>query len=69
MAASVVCGAVIVNTRGTDVTYKEKCESCGYVSGSTKHAPINSSRNMHSTFSSSFMCPKCHKRQEVKIAH
>ena len=67
MAATVLNGAVLVSDTGTSATYKDKCESCGYVGSSTKH--MNSSGSGHTTFTTSFKCPKCGKRQEIKIKH
>lgn len=67
MSASVLSGAVLVSDNGSSARYKEKCESCGHVGSSTKN--MNSSGSGHSTFSSSFVCPKCRNRQEVKIQH
>ena len=67
MAATVLNGAVLVSDTGTSATYKDKCESWGYVGSYTKY--MNSSGSGHTTFTSSFKCPKCGKRQEIKIKH
>lgn len=70
MTISVLSGAVIHKDDGkSTVMYKEKCESCGYVSGSTKNTPFSSAQTTGSVYSSSFVCQKCKKRQEVKIKH
>lgn len=67
MAATVLCGAIIVSDNGSSARYKDKCESCGYVGSSIKN--MNSSGNGHTIFTSSFMCPKCRNRQEIQIQH
>jgi len=70
MAVSVLSGAVIHKDDGrSNVMYKEKCDSCGYVNGSTKSTPFTSAKTTGSTYSSSFVCPKCKNRQDVKIKH
>lgn len=70
MAVSVMCGAVIHKDDGrSSVMYKEKCEACGYVDGSTTNAPFTSAQTTNSVYSSSFVCPKCRNKQEVKIRH
>ncbi len=67
MAAVVISGAVITKDDGRSGMYKEKCESCGYVSGTTKNFSSGGSGN--SVMSSSFVCHKCKNRQDVKIKH
>ena len=70
MAISVLSGAVIYKDDGkSPVMYKEKCESCGHVSGSTKNTSFTSANTTNSVFSASFVCTKCKKKQEVKIRH
>ena len=70
MAISVLSGAVIHKDDGnSSVMYKEKCEACGHVGSSTKNTPFTSANTTNSVFSASFVCPKCNKKQEVKIRH
>lgn len=70
MAVSVLCGAEIHKDDGkSSVMYKEKCESCGHVSGSTKNTSFSSAQTSGSTYSSSFVCQKCKSRQKVQIKH
>lgn len=60
-------GAVIVEQDGTPhYSYYKKCESCNYVQDNIK---INQSGGGMgtSTFTSSFLCPKCKTSQSVKI--
>ncbi len=58
-------GAVIVKTNGLQISYKQKCEKCGTVSGSqtSTTAPTSSS----SKLTSSFRCSKCGNQQKIEI--
>ncbi|MBX6763100.1 MAG: hypothetical protein K6T51_07010 [Rubrobacteraceae bacterium] len=55
-------GAKVVNTRGTVVTFRQKCEECGYVFdyNKTTIVPAYGSRKVRP-----FTCPQCGNRQEV----
>jgi len=62
--AVALCGAVVTETNGTQMTYKKKCEKCGNVEpGETRtSAPSKSSK-----LTSSFMCSKCRNQQKIEI--
>jgi hypothetical protein len=59
-------GGVIVNERGTVVTFRQKCENCGYVFdwSKTTIVPAFSSRKVRP-----FTCPQCGNYQEVEARH
>ena len=59
-------GGVIVNERGTVVTFRQKCEECGYVFdwSKTTIVPAFSSRKVRP-----FTCPQCGNRQEVEARY
>ncbi len=59
-------GGVIVNERGTVVTFRQKCENCGYIFdwNKTTIVPAFSSRKVRP-----FTCPQCGNYQEVKARH
>lgn len=59
-----ICGCVITSSdsKTGEVTYKEKCETCGAVS-SKEHV----SYLTMGTMNSSFTCYKCHKNQKLQI--
>src|ERR687885_519256 len=57
-------GGVIVDERGTVVTFRQKCEECGYVFdwNKTTIVPAFSSRKVRP-----FTCPECGNYQEVEL--
>ena len=59
-----ICGCVITSSdsKTGEVTYKEKCETCGSVS-SKEHVRYLTMGTMNS----SFTCYKCHKNQKLQI--
>jgi predicted Zn-ribbon and HTH transcriptional regulator len=59
-------GGVIVDERGTVVTFRQKCEKCGYVFdwNKTTIVPAFSSRKVRP-----FTCPQCGNYQEVKVRY
>lgn len=61
-----VTGGIIVNERGTVVTYRQKCERCGYVYdyNKTTIVPAYSTRSARN-----FTCPECGNYQEVSLTH
>ena len=61
-----VTGGIVVNERGTVVTYRQKCERCGYVYdyNKTTIVPAYSTRSARN-----FTCPECGNYQEVSMRH
>jgi rubredoxin len=61
-----VTGGIVVNERGTVVTYRQKCERCGYVYdyNKTTIVPAYSTRSARN-----FTCPECGNYQEVSLKH
>ncbi len=59
-------GGVIVDERGTVVTFRQKCERCGYVFdwNKTTIVPAFSSRKVRP-----FTCPQCGNYQEVELRY
>jgi ribosomal protein S27AE len=59
-------GGEIVNERGTVVTFRQRCEECGYVFdwNKTTIVPAFSSRKVRP-----FTCPECGNYQEVVASH
>jgi hypothetical protein len=59
-------GGLIVDERGTVVTFRQKCEECGYVFdwNKTTIVPAFSSRKVRP-----FTCPQCGNYQEVEARH
>ncbi len=59
-------GGEIVNERGTVVTFRQRCEECGYVFdwNKTTIVPAFSSRKVRP-----FTCPECGNYQEVEARH
>jgi rubredoxin len=59
-------GGLIVNERGTVVTFRQKCEACSYVFdwNKTTIVPAFSSRKVRP-----FTCPECGNYQEVVARH
>ncbi len=59
-------GGEIVNVRGTVVTFRQKCENCGYVFdwNKTTIVPAYGSRKVRP-----FTCPECAHYQEVEARH
>jgi hypothetical protein len=58
-------GAVIVKQNGLQISYKRKCEKCGYLENSTVSTSAPSTKSSKST--SSFRCPKCGNQQKIEI--
>ena len=61
-----VRGGVVVRERGTVVTYRQRCEECGYVYDydKTTIVPAYSVRSARN-----FTCPECGNYQEVSMRH
>jgi rubredoxin len=61
-----VTGGIVVNERGTVVTYRQKCEECGYVYDYSKTTivPAYSTRSCRN-----FTCPECGHYQDVLMEH
>jgi NAD-dependent SIR2 family protein deacetylase len=59
-------GGLIVNERGTVVTFRQRCEECHYVFewNKTTIVPAFSSRKVRP-----FTCPECGNYQEVVARH
>ena len=59
-------GGEIVRERGTVVTFRQRCEECGYVFDWNKNTivPAYGSRNVRA-----FTCPECANHQEVVARH
>ena len=59
-------GGEIVRERGTVVTFRQRCEACGFVFdwNKTSIVPAYGSRNVRP-----FTCPECGNRQEVEARH
>ena len=59
-------GGKIVNERGTVVTFRQRCEACGYVFdwNKTTIVPAYGSRKVRP-----FTCPQCGNYQEVRLRH
>jgi NAD-dependent SIR2 family protein deacetylase len=59
-------GGLIVNERGTVVTFRQRCEECAYVFNwnKTTIVPAFSSRKVRP-----FTCPQCGNYQEVVARH
>ena len=59
-------GGLIVNERGTVVTFRQRCEECSYVFdwNKTTIVPAFSSRKVRP-----FTCPQCGNYQEVVARH
>ena len=59
-------GGEIVNERGTVVTFRQRCEECGYVFdwNKTTIVPAYGSRKVRA-----FTCPECGNHQEVEVRH
>ena len=59
-------GGLIVNERGTVVTFRQRCEECSYVFewNKTTIVPAFSSRKVRP-----FTCPQCGNYQEVVANH
>jgi hypothetical protein len=59
-------GGLIVNKRGTVVTFRQKCEERGYIFewNKTTLVPAFSSRKVRP-----FTCPECGNYQEVEARH
>jgi rubredoxin len=61
-----ITGGKIINERGTVVTFRQKCEVCGYVYdfNKTTIVPAYGSRKVRA-----FTCPECGNYQEVEARH
>lgn len=59
-------GGKIVNDRGTVVTFRQKCENCGFVYdfNKTTIVPAYGSRKVRA-----FTCSECGNYQEVEARH
>ncbi|MGI9049277.1 MAG: hypothetical protein ACR2GU_07890 [Rubrobacteraceae bacterium] len=59
-------GGKIMDERGTVVTFRQKCESCGYVFdwNKTTIVPAYGSRKVRA-----FTCPECGNYQEVEVRY
>lgn len=59
-------GGEVVEDRGTVVTFRQKCENCGYVFdfNKTTIVPAFSTRKVRP-----FTCPECENYQEVEARH
>jgi hypothetical protein len=59
-------GGEIVRERGTVVTFRQRCEKCGFVFdwNKTTIVPAYGSRNVRA-----FTCPECKNYQEVVARH
>jgi len=59
-------GGEIINDRGTVVTFRQKCESCGFVYdfNKTTIVPAYGSRKVRA-----FTCHECRNYQEVEARH
>jgi predicted RNA-binding Zn-ribbon protein involved in translation (DUF1610 family) len=59
-------GGEIVRERGTVVTFRQKCEECGFVFdwNKTTIVPAFGARNVRA-----FTCPECGNLQEVEARH
>lgn len=59
-------GGIVVNERGIMVTYRQKCEKCGYTYSERKTTicPAHSTRSCRD-----FTCPECGHHQEVFVRH
>ncbi len=59
-------GGEIVNARGTVVTFRQRCESCGFVYdfNKTTIVPAYSSRKVRP-----FTCKECGTYQEVEVRY
>jgi predicted nucleic-acid-binding Zn-ribbon protein len=62
--AIALTGAVIVEDSGNMITYRKKCQSCGYVEGGGN---ITTPPSRGTTMSSAFMCMKCRTMNEIRI--
>jgi len=58
-------GCVIVkqDPNGTRVTYKKKCEQCGWLDGGSTSTTVSGT----SILRTGFTCPKCRVRREIRI--
>ena len=61
-----ITGGEIINDRGTVVTFRQKCESCGFVYdfNKTTIVPAYGSRKVRA-----FTCSECGNYQEVEARH
>ena len=61
-----VNGGIVVRERGTVVTYRQKCDECGYTYDydKTTIVPAYSTRSARN-----FTCPECGHYQEVSMRH
>ena len=61
-----VYGGIVVRERGTVVTYRQKCDQCGYTYDydKTTIVPAYSTRSARN-----FTCPECGHYQEVSMRH
>lgn len=62
--AYAISGCVIVGENGRFVSYKRRCNSCGYVEPGMTRAVAP---NKYGQLKSSFVCPKCRKRSDVTV--
>jgi rubredoxin len=61
-----ITGGIVIRERGTVVTYRQKCENCGYVYDyeKTTIVPAYSTRGARN-----FTCPECGNYQEVELRY
>ena len=61
--AVAISGAVITSDDGKKITYLDKCENCHHI-GTVRHTRT---LNVGGSISSSYYCPKCKTRNQVRI--
>ena len=62
--AIALTGAVIVEDRGTLMSYRKRCGQCGYIEGGST---ISSPPSQGGMLVSSFNCQKCRGINELRI--
>jgi Zn finger protein HypA/HybF involved in hydrogenase expression len=58
-------GAIILDERNGMIKWNAKCDSCGNVESNLTRSQAAPSKS--STLNTSFVCPKCHKSQQVQL--
>lgn len=64
MMAVVLSGAILIEQKGSQIKFKEKCEKCGWISSSTVTMGAPSKNSISSSY---FLCPKCKNNQKRAI--